>query len=64
MRGETARTMNANDGFGLGLSIARSLVQRAEGSLTLPDNITHGLIARVRLPLAPTHPDARSASKE
>lgn len=51
-RGEAARNMNENEGFGLGLSIAYSLAQRADGSLTLLDNIPHGLIARVRLPLA------------
>ncbi|MCW2318588.1 signal transduction histidine kinase [Rhodoblastus acidophilus] len=52
MRGEPARNMNENEGFGLGLSIARNLAQRANGDLTLLENIPHGLLVRVRLPLA------------
>jgi signal transduction histidine kinase len=52
VRGEAARSMNEKEGFGLGLSIAQSLAQRASGSLTLLENTPHGLIARVRLPLA------------
>lgn len=60
VRGEAARNMNENDGFGLGLSIAYSLAQRADGSLTLWDNVPHGLIARVLLPLAAADPDGRA----
>ena len=52
VRGESARNMNDNEGFGLGLSIARSLAQRANGELTLMENLPHGLRVRVRLPLA------------
>lgn len=52
VRGEAARNMNANEGFGLGLSIACVLAERADGNLALLDNDPHGLVARVRLPLA------------
>jgi signal transduction histidine kinase len=52
VRGQSARNMNENEGFGLGLSIARALAKRANGGLTLVENLPHGLIARVRLPLA------------
>ncbi len=61
-RGEAARNMNVNDGFGLGLSIAHSLAQRADGDLTLLDNIPQGLIARVRLPSALSELGERAAS--
>lgn len=56
VRGEAARSMNGNEGFGLGLSIAHSLAQRAAGSLTLLENTPQGLIVRVRLPLAANDP--------
>jgi signal transduction histidine kinase len=56
VRGETARSMNDNEGFGLGLSIANSLAERAAGSLKLLENGPQGLIARVRLPLAVVEP--------
>jgi signal transduction histidine kinase len=56
VRGEAARNMNENEGFGLGLSIANSLAQRANGALALLENMPHGLIVRVKLPLAASDP--------
>jgi signal transduction histidine kinase len=52
VRGEPARNMNEHVGFGLGLSIVRSLVEELGGSLQLLDREPHGLIARVVLPRA------------
>ena len=52
VRGQLARNMNIQCGFGLGLSIVRSFVEEAGGSLHLIDNEPHGLIARVILPNA------------
>lgn len=52
VRGEPARTMNDHCGFGLGLSIVRSLVQEAGGGFQLLDREPRGLIARVTLPRA------------
>ena len=52
IRGEPARTVTDRSGFGLGLSIVRSLVQALGGSLELLDREPHGLIARVTLPRA------------
>jgi len=52
VRGEPARNMNDHSGFGLGLSIVRSLVEEVGGGLQLLDQRPHGLIARVTLPRA------------
>jgi signal transduction histidine kinase len=52
VRGEPARNMNDHSGFGLGLSIVRSLVEEVGGGLQLLDSEPHGLIARVTLPRA------------
>jgi signal transduction histidine kinase len=38
-------------GFGLGLSIARSIVLAHGGELSLNDREPHGLIVRIRLPV-------------
>ncbi len=51
-RGEPARTVGARSGFGLGLSIVKSLAEKAGGRLELLDAKPHGLIARVALPAA------------
>lgn len=52
VRGERARNMNEHGGFGLGLSIVRSLLEETGGGLQLLDREPHGLIARVSLPCA------------
>lgn len=51
-RGEPARTIGATSGFGLGLSIVKSLAEKAGGRLELLDAKPHGLVARVALPAA------------
>ncbi|MGA8173014.1 MAG: ATP-binding protein [Methylocystis sp.] len=51
-RGEPARNMNDHVGFGLGLSIVRSLVEEIGGAFQLLDREPHGLVARVILPRA------------
>jgi signal transduction histidine kinase len=52
VRGEPARTVGSHSGFGLGLSIVRSLVENHDGTVELLDRRPHGLIVRVRLPRA------------
>ena len=51
-RGDAARDLNEGDSFGLGLSIAHSIVQRNGGRLELVDGRPTGLLARVTLPVA------------
>jgi signal transduction histidine kinase len=50
VRGDDARNMDEAAGFGLGLSIARSIVLAHGGELSLNDRAPHGLIVRIRLP--------------
>ena len=52
VRGQPARNMNEHGGFGLGLSIVRTLVEEVGGTLELLDREPHGFIARVILPRA------------
>jgi signal transduction histidine kinase len=52
VRGDDARNMDDATGFGLGLSIARGIVQAHGGELSLNDRHPHGLIVRVQLPVA------------
>jgi signal transduction histidine kinase len=51
VRGDDARNMDEAAGFGLGLSIARTIVLAHGGELSLNDRQPHGLIVRVELPL-------------
>ncbi|RTL88470.1 MAG: HAMP domain-containing protein [Hyphomicrobiales bacterium] len=51
VRGEPGRTISNHSGFGLGLSIVRSLVEHHGGAVALLDHKPHGLIVRVVLPL-------------
>jgi signal transduction histidine kinase len=50
MRGEVARTMDSATGFGLGLSIARAVVEAHGGTLTLANRQPRGLTATITLP--------------
>jgi len=52
VRGDDARNMDEATGFGLGLSIARGIVQAHGGQLSLNDRHPHGLIVRVQLPVS------------
>jgi signal transduction histidine kinase len=51
VRGDDARNMDECTGFGLGLSIARSIVLAHGGTLSLHDRQPHGLIVRIELPV-------------
>jgi signal transduction histidine kinase len=51
VRGDDARNMDEVAGFGLGLSIARTIVLAHGGELSLNDRQPHGLIVRIQLPV-------------
>ncbi len=51
VRGDDARNMDDASGFGLGLSIARTIAQAHGGKLSLHDRAPHGLIVRIQLPV-------------
>jgi signal transduction histidine kinase len=50
VRGDNARNMDEASGFGLGLSIARTITEAHDGELSLHDRQPHGLIVRIALP--------------
>ncbi|MGJ4930366.1 ATP-binding protein [Bradyrhizobium sp. HKCCYLS2038] len=54
VRGDDARNMDEATGFGLGLSIAKAIVQAHGGELSLHDRKPSGLVARIELPLGRT----------
>ncbi|MBM3652848.1 MAG: HAMP domain-containing protein [Alphaproteobacteria bacterium] len=60
--GQPGRTLDQHSGFGLGLSIVRSLVENRGGSVSLLDRTPHGLIARVSLPRATEGDDEPAAA--
>jgi signal transduction histidine kinase len=51
VRGDDARNMDEAAGFGLGLSIARTVALAHGGELSLNDRQPHGLIVRIELPV-------------
>jgi len=60
VRGDDARNMDETQGFGLGLSIARTIALAHGGKLSLNDRQPHGLIVRIQLPLR--QPSRQSAA--
>lgn len=52
VRGQPGRTMDSHSGFGLGLSIVRTLVEHHDGTVQLLDREPRGLIVRLRFPIA------------
>ncbi len=63
VRGQPGRTIDQHGGFGLGLSIVRSLLEHHGGSVSLIDRKPHGLIARVFLPRARESDDKLSLTE-
>lgn len=53
VKGDDARTQRSSGGFGLGLAIVREIAETHGGDVELENRRPHGLIARLRLPLAP-----------
>lgn len=53
VRGDAARGMNEATGFGLGLAIARAVVEKHGGTLELINRKPTGLTAKITLPDAP-----------
>ncbi|SDS90340.1 ATP-binding protein [Bradyrhizobium canariense] len=51
VRGDEARNMDEASGFGLGLSIARTIVLAHGGEFSLNDRQPQGLIVRIQLPV-------------
>jgi signal transduction histidine kinase len=51
VRGDDARNMDEASGFGLGLSIARTIAIAHHGALSLNDRQPHGLIVRIQFPV-------------
>jgi signal transduction histidine kinase len=51
VRGDAARNMDDASGFGLGLSIARTIAQAHGGKLSLHDRAPNGLVVRIQLPV-------------
>ena len=51
VRGDDARNMDEAAGFGLVLSIARTIAIAHHGVLSLNDRQPHGLIVRIQLPV-------------
>ncbi len=49
VRGDNARTLTSQSGFGLGLTIANSIIEAHGGQLTLTNCKPSGLAARIRL---------------
>jgi signal transduction histidine kinase len=60
VRGDDARNMDETAGFGLGLSIARTIVLAHGGRLSLNDRQPNGLIVRIQLPVR--QPNRQSAA--
>lgn len=50
VRGSPEQTLGEDAGFGLGLSIVKTLIRRQGGKILLFDNIPHGLLVRLTLP--------------
>lgn len=50
VRGDAARSLNNGAGFGLGLTIARTIIDSHGGTLSLRDRLPSGTVAHIALP--------------
>lgn len=58
-------TEKGADGSGLGLPIARSIIEKHSGSIEIERGPERGTVVRIRLPLLPpTHPAAVAPGQE
>jgi signal transduction histidine kinase len=64
VRGDDARNMDEAEGFGLGLSIVRSIVLAHGGGLSLNDRQPHGLIVRIQLPVRQQNQRATAGARK
>jgi len=55
-KADTARTFESNEGFGLGLSIVRNVVEDHAGTIELLQCVPHGLRVRIVLPALDAKP--------
>nr|WP_246719926.1 HAMP domain-containing sensor histidine kinase [Methylocystis sp. H62] len=62
-RGDVGASSNTKEGFGLGLAIARAIVEAHCGRLTLDERTGGGLIARVSLPKTNLETNRNESSK-
>ena len=50
-RADKARTKTDTDGFGLGLSIAKDIVEKHNGAIEVKSKVGAGTVFQIRLPL-------------
>lgn len=62
-RGDSARSGVDTDGFGLGLAIAKQIIERHGGQITLHDREPAGLDVQIVLPMAPASRSAAQSAR-
>lgn len=62
-RADQSRTKQKVDGYGLGLSIAKKIVELHKGAIDVSSKVDHGSTFTVRIPLAPKE-ESKASSEE